>query len=86
LPSTYEFHDGVITIHPHMVHFPPAATIAFLLVAHAVIITGGILFVWKMRTQLDDVQHRQRLHAWQLAQLLPAVSEEVHETSRADRP
>jgi len=72
LPPSYDFTGGTIRILPGMTELPPTPTILLLIVTHAIVVAGSILFVWRLRCSHRDVERRLALHAWQLAQLVPA--------------
>jgi serine/threonine protein kinase len=71
LPPSYEFVDGTIRILPHMASFPPAATLAFLLVTHVVILVTCQIYIARLRREYLEAEARLRLQAWQLAQIVP---------------
>ena len=71
LPPSYEFVDGTIRILPRMADFPPAATLAFLLVTHAVILITCQVYIARLRRDYLSAEARLRLQAWQLGQIVP---------------
>jgi serine/threonine protein kinase len=71
LPPSYDFEGGTIRILPHMASFPPAATLAFLLVTHVVILVTCQIYIARLRREYLEAQARLRLQAWQLGQIVP---------------
>jgi hypothetical protein len=71
LPPSYDFVDGTLRVLPGMTDLPPTPTLLLLVVAHLIVVTGSIVFVWRLRCTHRDVERRLALHAWQLAQLVP---------------
>jgi eukaryotic-like serine/threonine-protein kinase len=72
---SYDFAGGAIRILPGMTELPPTPTILLLIVTHAIAVAGSIVFVWRLRCSHRDVERRLALHAWQLAQLVPAEAQ-----------
>jgi hypothetical protein len=69
LEPSYELADGVIRVLPGLAAFPPTATIVFLIVTHATIIAGTLVYVWRMRCNQLDGESRLQMQAWLLAQM-----------------
>jgi serine/threonine-protein kinase len=71
LPSSYAFSDAGMTVLPHLVSFPRAPTLLFLLVANlALVLTPAILFA-RVRDALSRNEERLFAYTWRLRQLLP---------------
>lgn len=77
LPPFYELHDGVITILPWTVHFPPLPTHVFLLIDALAIIVVPLIVVGSPIDALKRAERRLFAQAWSLRQLMP------HEAQRA---
>ena len=85
-PEHYRFHDGVITILPDALHFPPAATRAFMVVVDLGQVLTACLIVAGMRDALSTAEQRMQLYAWQLRQLVPAEPSSGRSVRRIRRP
>ncbi|HEX2571772.1 MAG TPA: serine/threonine-protein kinase [Polyangia bacterium] len=71
-PEHYRFQDGVITIFPYALNFPPIWTRVFLVVVDLGMVLTACAMVAGMRDALSTAEQRMQLHAWQLRQLVPA--------------
>jgi hypothetical protein len=76
LPPSYDFVDGTLRILPGMTELPRVPTLLLLVVAHMIVVTGSIVFVWRLRCTHREVERRLALQAWQLAQLVPDAQSE----------
>lgn len=71
VPPWYELEDGTVRILPWMAHFPPTATLVFLILTHLVVIVTALFYVWRLRANLADAERRLRVQSWQLGQIVP---------------
>jgi hypothetical protein len=71
VPPSYAFEDGAIVILPRVTALPATATQVLLLLTHAVIIGGSLVFVWRLRRNHLEAERRLRVQAWTLSQLVP---------------
>jgi hypothetical protein len=71
LAPSYQFHDGVITVIPHMTALQPVPTIVTLTLTSVGTIVALCVYLMHLRQTLRDAQTRLHLHAWHLRQLVP---------------
>jgi serine/threonine-protein kinase len=71
----YRFDGDTIVVFPGMIHFPPVATIVFLCVTHAIMLTAALVFTWRLRQTAVLAERRLRVQAWQLDQIVGGRAE-----------
>jgi hypothetical protein len=69
-PSYTLGHDMVI--HPRLIDLPPALAPVYFLIKEGVVIAVVGVMLARFRDTLAGAESRLAVHAWQLAQLLPA--------------
>ncbi|MEZ4309806.1 MAG: serine/threonine-protein kinase [Polyangiaceae bacterium] len=71
VPSSYGFHDGNLIVMPHITSFPPAGTLAFLLLASLGMIVAPAVIASRVRTSLARAEERLFMQSWMLRHLVP---------------
>ena len=71
LPPSYTFHDGALVVLPRMTNFPPAGTLAFLLLASVGLIVAPAVIVSRVRASLARAEERLFMQTWMLRHLVP---------------
>jgi serine/threonine-protein kinase len=73
----YEIGGDRIVIHASMLHFPPRATEAFLLVSTLSVVFTACLVTARIHDALALAQERLHVQAWQLRQMLPKAARQL---------
>jgi serine/threonine-protein kinase len=71
IPPSVAFVDGGILILPRFTGFPPGATLALLVIAHAVALPMCVAITGKLWDAMDRARRRLALRTWQLERALP---------------
>jgi serine/threonine-protein kinase len=74
LPPAYTLGADAVVIHADMLHFPPVATQAFLLLSSVSVVLTACLMSARVHDALAEAQERLYLQAWQLRQMLPRAA------------
>jgi serine/threonine-protein kinase len=74
VPEPYTLGGDAIVIHANMLHFPPLATQAFLLLSSLSVVLTACLMSARVHDALAEAQERLYLQAWQLRQMLPRAA------------
>jgi serine/threonine-protein kinase len=71
IPPSYGFRDGAVTIYPRITNFPPAGTLAFLLLASVGLIVAPAVIASRVRASLARAEERLFMQSWMLKHLVP---------------
>ncbi len=75
LPTSYQFVNGVLEVHPWAVRFPEKPTLAFLLLSTAGMMAVPVFAVGRSVDALVAAERRLFSQAWHLRQILPSGGE-----------
>ena len=71
MPASYEFTDGKLMVLPRITNFPPAGTLAFLLLASVGLIVAPAIIASRVRASLARAEERLFMQSWMLKHLVP---------------
>jgi eukaryotic-like serine/threonine-protein kinase len=71
LPASYGFHEGALVVLPRVTSFPPAGTLAFLLLASLGVVVAPALIASRVRSSLTRAEERLFMQSWMLRHLVP---------------
>jgi serine/threonine protein kinase len=71
IPPSYGFQDGALVVFPRITNFPPAGTLAFLLLASIGLIVAPAVIVSRVRGSLARAEERLFMQSWMLRHLVP---------------
>ncbi len=71
IPPSYEFTDGKFMVLPRITNFPPAGTLAFLLLASVGLIVAPAIIASRVRASLAKAEERLFMQSWMLKHLVP---------------
>ncbi len=71
LPASYGFQEGALVVLPRVTSFPPAGTLAFLLIASVGVIVAPALIASRVRSSLTRAEERLFMQSWMLKRLVP---------------
>ncbi|MBK8257526.1 MAG: protein kinase [Polyangiaceae bacterium] len=71
LPPSYAFQEGSMVMLPRVTGFPPAGTLAYLVIASVAVVVAPALIASRVRMSLQKAEERLFMQSWMLKHLVP---------------